>query len=94
MLGNLKALPEPFADVIKTHFRLKARSLFKQLDEWLELDDGRPLDGQNGGGQLNSLGSGAGQALRRDVNELKTLLLKLDPNAASNSTVSSATNTD
>lgn len=91
MLGNLKAPPEPFADVIQTHFRLKARSLFKQLDEWLELDDGRGLDGQNGGGQLSPVGSGAGQALRRDVKELKALLLKLDPNAASGS---SAIDTD
>ncbi|CAE6409284.1 unnamed protein product [Rhizoctonia solani] len=89
MLGNLKTPPEPFADVITTHFRLKARSLFKQLDEWLELDDGRPLDGQNGGGQPNSTGSGAGQPLRRDVQELKSLLLKLDPKAASGSTASS-----
>ncbi|EUC65204.1 ubiquitin conjugating enzyme family protein [Rhizoctonia solani AG-3 Rhs1AP] len=89
MLGNLKAPPEPFADVITTHFRLKARSLFKQLDEWLELDDGRVLDGQNGGGQPNSTGTGASQALRRDVQELKSLLLKLDPNAASGNTVNS-----
>ncbi|KAH7344763.1 hypothetical protein B0J17DRAFT_702352 [Rhizoctonia solani] len=89
MLGNLKAPPEPFADVITTHFRLKARSLFKQLDEWLELDDGRPLDGQNGGGQPNSTGTGAGQPLRRDVQEFKSLLLKLDPKAASGSTASS-----
>lgn len=98
MLGNLKAPPEPFADVIKTHFRLKARSLFKQLDEWLELDDGRSLDGQNGGGQLNSAGTGAGQALRRDVKELKALLLKLDPNAtggkATVSTSGSSMDTD
>ncbi|CAE6494097.1 unnamed protein product [Rhizoctonia solani] len=89
MLGNLKTPPEPFADVITTHFRLKARSLFKQLDEWLELDDGRPLDGQNGGGQPNSTASGAGQPLRRDVQELKSLLLKLNPKAASGSTASS-----
>jgi hypothetical protein len=81
MLGNLKAPPEPFADVITTHFRLKARSLFKQLDEWLDLDDGRSLDGQNGGGHLNAAGGGAGQALRKDVDELKGLLLKLDPSA-------------
>ncbi|CUA76927.1 hypothetical protein RSOLAG22IIIB_02407 [Rhizoctonia solani] len=93
MLGNLKAPPEPFADVITTHFRLKARSLFKQLDEWLELDDGRALDGQNGGGQANSTGTGAGQALRRDVQELKSLLLKLDPNAANGGTANS-TNSD
>ncbi|CAE6535399.1 unnamed protein product [Rhizoctonia solani] len=89
MLGNLKTPPEPFADVVTTHFRLKARSLFKQLDEWLELDDGRPLDGPNGGGQPNTTGTGAGQALRRDVQELKSLLLKLDPQAASGSTTSS-----
>ncbi|KAJ1311203.1 hypothetical protein OPQ81_009704 [Rhizoctonia solani] len=89
MLGNLKAPPEPFADVINTHFRLKARSLFKQLDEWLALDDGRPLDGQNGGGQPNVTGTGAGQALRRDIQELKSLLSKLDPKAASGSTASS-----
>ncbi|CAE6396356.1 unnamed protein product [Rhizoctonia solani] len=88
MLGNLKAPPEPFADVITTHFRLKARSLHKQLDEWLELDDGRPLDGQNGGGQLNTTGSSAGQALRRDVEELKSLLLKLDPKSASGNAAS------
>jgi hypothetical protein len=81
MLGNLKAPPEPFADVIKTHFRLKARSLFKQLDEWLDLDDGRSLDGQNGGGHPNAAAGGAGQALHKDVDELKGLLLKLDPSA-------------
>ena len=94
MLGNLKSPPEPFADVIKTHFRLKARSLFKQLDQWLELDDGRSLDGQNGGGQLNSAGTGAGQALRRDVKELKALLLKLDPGAASGKAAGSGSSMD
>ncbi|KAG8691835.1 hypothetical protein FRC08_010077 [Ceratobasidium sp. 394] len=87
MLGNLKNPPEPFADVIQTHFRLKARSLFKQLDEWLELDDGRSLDGQNGGGQPGSAGGSAGQALRKDVNELKGLLLKLDPSAGDNNSM-------
>ncbi|KAG8745706.1 hypothetical protein FRC10_007186 [Ceratobasidium sp. 414] len=87
MLGNLKTPPEPFADVIQTHFRLKARSLFKQLDGWLGLDDGRSLDGQNGGGQIGSAGSGAGQALRKDVDELKGLLLKLDPNAGDNNSM-------
>jgi hypothetical protein len=89
MLGNLKAPPEPFADVITTHFRLKARSLYKQLDEWLELDDGRPLDGPNGGGQLNTTTSSAGEALGRDVQELKSLLLRLDPKAKSGTTANS-----
>jgi len=43
MMGNLKNPPEPFADVIRTHFRLKARSLQKQLDKWLSTDDGRNI---------------------------------------------------
>ena len=40
MLGNLKAPPEPWADVIRTHFRLKAKSITAQLDKWLAEDDG------------------------------------------------------
>jgi len=40
MIGNLKNAPEPFADIIRTHFRLKARSLRTQLNKWLILDDG------------------------------------------------------
>ncbi|KZT62275.1 hypothetical protein CALCODRAFT_462875 [Calocera cornea HHB12733] len=43
MIGNLQNAPEPFADIIRTHFRLKARSLRIQLDKWLALDDGAPI---------------------------------------------------
>jgi len=43
MLDYLKNPPQGFEDIIKTHFRLKARYLRKQLDKWLEEDDGKPL---------------------------------------------------
>lgn len=43
MLEYLKHPPEGFEEIIKTHFRLKARYLRKQLDKWLEEDDGKQL---------------------------------------------------
>ncbi|KAF9534355.1 hypothetical protein CPB83DRAFT_889347 [Crepidotus variabilis] len=79
MLGNLKAPPEPFADVIETHFRLKARSISAQLDEWLRIDDGKPTASDGGaysqGGRDGSSGSSNG--LAKDVEELKKMLKKL-----------------
>ncbi|KAG8794758.1 hypothetical protein FRC17_008233, partial [Serendipita sp. 399] len=50
MLGNLKNPPEPFQDVIQTHFRLKAKAITEQLDKWLAMDDGIPTNGANNGG--------------------------------------------
>ena len=78
MLGNLKNPPEPFGDVIRTHFRLKARSIMKQLDDWLALDDGKAT--QNDGtpmGKVPSAAGGSSAAFQSDVNELKGLLQKL-----------------
>ncbi|PCH40762.1 hypothetical protein WOLCODRAFT_136978 [Wolfiporia cocos MD-104 SS10] len=76
MLGNLKNPPEPFGDVIRTHFRLKARPIMTQLDEWLAQDDGKFItDGGYGGGRLT--GSGSNNGFQADVEELKALLTKL-----------------
>ncbi|GJE87521.1 ubiquitin conjugating enzyme family protein [Phanerochaete sordida] len=80
MLNNLKNPVEPFEDVIRTHFRLKARSITKQLDEWLEEDDGRGLNSD--GGMPHSHGgtpraSSSGNGFREDVEELKSLLARL-----------------
>ncbi|OSX59536.1 hypothetical protein POSPLADRAFT_1067248 [Postia placenta MAD-698-R-SB12] len=76
MLGNLKNPPEPFEDVIRTHYRLKARSIMKQLDEWLAIDDGKPItDGGYGGHKASAGGSSSG--FQADVQELKGLLTKL-----------------
>lgn len=81
MLGNLKNPPEPFADVIRTHFRLKARSILKQLDEWVQLDDSKGLAadgayaGQGGGKNVPS--SSGTNGFADDVEELKGLLRKL-----------------
>ena len=84
MLENLKNPPEPFADIIQTHFRLKARSITAQLDKWLEEDDGFQL-AQDGGSVASSAGGLRGAlpgsrnstAFKRDVDELKALLANL-----------------
>ena len=77
MLGNLKAPPEPFADVIRTHFRLKARSICEQLDKWLAEDDGASTVGDGAFHQKTSPASGSSNGLAEDVTELKALLTKL-----------------
>ena len=76
MLGNLKAPPDPWADVIRTHFRLKAKSIMAQLDKWLADDDGQPTMSD---GALNgkSGASGSSNGFAEDVAELKALLTKL-----------------
>ena len=78
MLGNLKNPPEPFGDVIRTHFRIKAASIIKQLDEWLEQDDGRMTNGENHGQtRPASTDDPVGNGLRADVDALKALLSKM-----------------
>ena len=79
MLANLKAPPEPFGDIIGTHFRLKARSIAIQLDEWLKLDDGKATISDGGaysGGRAE--GSTSTNAFTKDVEELKQLLRELE----------------
>lgn len=78
MLGNLKNAPEPFADVIRTHFRLKAESIKKQLDAWLAKDDGKVTSGDggyNGMGKADAAGSSNG--FLKDINEMKAMLTQL-----------------
>ena len=81
MLDNLKNPPEPWADVIRTHFKLKARELYKQLEKWLEEDDGRAV--QSDGGAYSSVDKagvmpgGSSNGLKKDVDELTDLLRKL-----------------
>jgi hypothetical protein len=76
MLGNLKNPPEPFVDVIQTHFRLKAKAISQQLDRWLKLDDGQATNGANNGGSITGSGN-QGSAFQRDVSELKELLQRM-----------------
>ena len=75
MLGNLKAPPDPFADVIRTHFKLKARSITEQLDEWLRADDGKPTLGDGG---MSGSRSEGGSGFNKDVEEMKKLLKELE----------------
>jgi hypothetical protein len=78
MLGNLKNPPEPFGDIIRTHFRLKARSISAQLDKWLSQDDGSPTvnDGASSSSGRAGIG-GSANGLQADVEELKRLLKQL-----------------
>ncbi|EMD40382.1 hypothetical protein CERSUDRAFT_110990 [Gelatoporia subvermispora B] len=75
MLGMLKNSPEPFEEVIRTHFRLKARSIMQQLDRWLAEDDGKPTTAD--GANLPKSASGSNNGFAADVAELKTLLQQL-----------------
>jgi hypothetical protein len=79
MLGNIKNPPEPFENVIRTHFRLKARSVSAQLDKWLAEDDGVGLEGD--GASLSRArhgrGGGSDNGFKKDIEDLKALLVRL-----------------
>jgi hypothetical protein len=79
MLGNLLNLPEPFEDVIRTHFRLKARYISAQLDMWLAEDDGVGIvgDGALVAKQANNPAGGSSNGFRKDVDDLKNLMNNL-----------------
>lgn len=89
MLGNLKNPPEPFEDIIRTHFRLKARSITAQLNEWVAQDDGKATT-PDGGGYSNATKPVAGSSnngLRKDVDELKEILAQLQAGEGSSNAV-------
>lgn len=81
MLDALKNSPEPFGEVIRTHFRLKARAIGKQLDKWLEADDGNALAGDGAEystvGGRNTSGSGSSNGMKADVDAMKKLMNEL-----------------
>ncbi|PPQ84259.1 hypothetical protein CVT25_011906 [Psilocybe cyanescens] len=78
MLGNLKNPPEPFADIIQTHFRLKANSICAQLDDWLSVDDGKATQADGGAySSIKSDSSGSSNGFAKDIEEFKKLLKKL-----------------
>lgn len=76
MLDALQNPPEPFEDVIRTHFRLKARSLKKQLGNWLREDDHRAL--ASDGAEYSSAGRNSSTSssndFKADIVTLKSLL--------------------
>ena len=79
MIGNLKNPPEPFADVIRTHFKLKAKTIIKQMDKWLAMDDRRAIAGQGPGiHKDNPAASSSETPFQKDAAELKRLLVKLE----------------
>jgi len=86
MLGALQDPPPPLADIIRTHFRLKAKSLAAQLERWLQEDDGGTTD-RNGAGNVmtgvSNFGSSPGgvrNGMKRNVDDLLALIAKLTLN--------------
>jgi hypothetical protein len=80
MLGNLKNPPEPFGDIIRIHFRLKARTIKAQLDDWLSKDDGKAT--QSDGAYNSGAGVGSGNGFQKDVDEMKAILTQLETGAS------------
>ena len=78
MLGNINNPPEPFAEIIRTHFRLKARSIAAQLDQWLAQDDGKSTTtGEyQGPGQKDSAG-GSSNGFAKDIADMKRAMQQL-----------------
>ncbi|KAI6164816.1 hypothetical protein EDD17DRAFT_1775170 [Pisolithus thermaeus] len=77
MLGYLKNPPEPFGDVIRTHYRLKADVVITQLDRWLASDDGRQTTGDSAQplGKCDATSSSNG--FKKDIEEMQSLLRQL-----------------
>ncbi|KIY71465.1 ubiquitin conjugating enzyme family protein [Cylindrobasidium torrendii FP15055 ss-10] len=73
MLDALKNPPEPFGDIVRTHFRLKSRSIKQQLDKWLEEDDGKTVSADGGGYGGTERISGV-TSFKADIDEMKKLM--------------------
>jgi hypothetical protein len=83
MLGNLKNPPEPFTEIIRTHFRLKARSISAQLDQWLSQDDGKSTTGEyQGGPGLKDTASSSSNGFAKDVVDMKQAMEQLQENGS------------
>jgi hypothetical protein len=89
MLGNLKNPPEPFTDIIHTHYRLKAKEVTAQLDRWLAIDDGRSTHGDGASAVQTPRGAGGSSTeFRKDVDEMKKLLNRLQNNEDTSTAIS------
>lgn len=75
MLGNLRNPPEPFGDIIRTHFRLKAKSISAQLDQWLVQDDGKQTTGD--GASVGASAGSSSNGLKKDIEDLKQIMKEL-----------------
>ncbi|KAG7096985.1 hypothetical protein E1B28_004380 [Marasmius oreades] len=78
MLGNLKNPPEPFADIVRTHFRLKAKSILAQLDQWLSEDDNKVTMGDGASVTGSRTETTSDNGLKKDIDEMKALLRRLE----------------
>nr|XP_019043448.1 ubiquitin-conjugating enzyme family protein [Kwoniella bestiolae CBS 10118]OCF22378.1 ubiquitin-conjugating enzyme family protein [Kwoniella bestiolae CBS 10118] len=84
MANNIKNPPLPFENEIKTHFRLKSKSIRQQIEKWKDLDDGKPVTGD----AYSSLGSSNDKSRSFD-SASKEMLRLLDQLDSGDSTTSS-----
>ncbi|ORY24049.1 hypothetical protein BCR39DRAFT_336827 [Naematelia encephala] len=70
--GDSKS-PFPYEQAVYSHFRLKAKTLRSHLDHWLAMGD------LNAKGSAAMVTSTSGQQIAEDMQALKLLLSKLDP---------------
>jgi hypothetical protein len=84
MLEYLKNPPEGFEEIIATHFRYKARAISRQLDTWVEEDDGKALCSDSmsaihrNAQPVSAAASGSGSAFAKDVDLVKGYLARLE----------------
>ncbi|OXC68093.1 hypothetical protein AYX13_03304 [Cryptococcus neoformans] len=57
MANNIKNPPHPFESEIKTHFRLKAKAIRQQIEQWREMDDNKEVEADYWGGAHTSAAS-------------------------------------
>ncbi|WWC92891.1 uncharacterized protein L201_007853 [Kwoniella dendrophila CBS 6074] len=74
MANNINSPPYPFENEIKTHFRLKARSIKQQIENWKALDDGKACASEN----FSLTSAGAGVSFDAAAKEMKRLLDDLE----------------
>jgi hypothetical protein len=83
MLGNLKNPPEPFAEIIRTHFRLKARSIAAQLDQWLAQDDAKSTNtGEYQAPGHKDIAGSSSNGFAKDVAEMKQAMQRLQESSS------------
>ncbi|KAK8849763.1 hypothetical protein IAR55_005099 [Kwoniella newhampshirensis] len=80
MANNIKCPPFPFENEIRTHFRLKAEDVRKQITRWKALDDGQAIKtddhSPHSGTQMSKPSKGtpfdqAAEAVRQMLNKLE-----------------------
>ncbi|OCF77874.1 ubiquitin-conjugating enzyme family protein [Kwoniella mangroviensis CBS 8886] len=91
MGNNIKNPPHPFENEIRTHFRLKSKSIRQQIKKWKELDDGKGTSGDSfmssaSGGDKNRSFDSASKDLLKLLDQLDSGSSTISPSIVEGST--------